>query len=162
MLPPALFTPLQPADRPTCGPSSVSYLFRTTGQVLGVSLSATLLQALLERNLRARIADEQVRLPCRSRTLSQETDPCSSPLADRSKDSRLDNIHSHAAGRPSAPGDRQLARLAPRHLRHHLWPGYPSARLASANRGEPAAGLARGRGGRAKGKSGAERERGLI
>jgi hypothetical protein len=30
--------------------------------VLGVSLSATLLQALLEKNLRARIDDEQVRL----------------------------------------------------------------------------------------------------
>ncbi|KAK7036010.1 MFS general substrate transporter [Favolaschia claudopus] len=38
--------------------TGISYLFRTTGQVLGVSLSATLTQALLARNLRARIPDE--------------------------------------------------------------------------------------------------------
>ncbi|KAJ7494375.1 MFS general substrate transporter [Mycena galericulata] len=35
--------------------TGVSYLFRTTGQVLGVSLSAALTQTLLARNLRARI-----------------------------------------------------------------------------------------------------------
>ncbi|KAF7359047.1 MFS general substrate transporter [Mycena sanguinolenta] len=38
--------------------TGISYLFRTMGQVLGVSLSATLTQTLLARNLRARIADE--------------------------------------------------------------------------------------------------------
>ncbi|KAJ7176127.1 MFS general substrate transporter [Mycena crocata] len=38
--------------------TGISYLFRTTGQVLGVSLSATLTQALLARNLRARITGE--------------------------------------------------------------------------------------------------------
>ncbi|KAF8209329.1 MFS general substrate transporter [Mycena galopus ATCC 62051] len=40
--------------------TGISYLFRTTGQVLGVSLSATLTQTLLARNLRARIQDEDV------------------------------------------------------------------------------------------------------
>lgn len=35
--------------------STVSYLFRTTGQVLGVSLSSTLTQSLLAKNLRERI-----------------------------------------------------------------------------------------------------------
>ncbi|KAJ7490930.1 MFS general substrate transporter [Mycena latifolia] len=35
--------------------TGISYLFRTTGQVLGVSLSAALTQTLLARNLRARI-----------------------------------------------------------------------------------------------------------
>lgn len=34
---------------------SVSYLFRTTGQVIGVSLSGALLQSLLARHLRERI-----------------------------------------------------------------------------------------------------------
>ncbi|KAJ7237742.1 MFS general substrate transporter [Mycena haematopus] len=38
--------------------TGISYLFRTMGQVLGVSLSATLTQMLLARNLRARILDE--------------------------------------------------------------------------------------------------------
>ncbi|KAJ6567073.1 MFS general substrate transporter [Mycena capillaripes] len=38
--------------------TGISYLFRTTGQVLGVSLSATLTQALLARNLRARITGD--------------------------------------------------------------------------------------------------------
>ncbi|KAJ7359512.1 MFS general substrate transporter [Mycena albidolilacea] len=40
--------------------TGISYLFRTTGQVLGVSLSATLTQSLLVRNLRARILDEDI------------------------------------------------------------------------------------------------------
>jgi len=40
--------------------TGISYLFRTMGQVLGVSLSATLTQALLARNLRARISDEDI------------------------------------------------------------------------------------------------------
>ncbi|KAF7339778.1 MFS general substrate transporter [Mycena venus] len=40
--------------------TGISYLFRTTGQVLGVSLSAALTQALLARNLRARIPDEDI------------------------------------------------------------------------------------------------------
>ena len=35
--------------------SAVTYLFRTTGQVLGVSLSGALLQAVLTRKLRERI-----------------------------------------------------------------------------------------------------------
>jgi len=35
--------------------TGISYLFRTTGQALGVSLSAALTQTLLARNLRARI-----------------------------------------------------------------------------------------------------------
>jgi hypothetical protein len=35
--------------------SPVSYLFRTTGQVLGVSLSGTLLQAVLLSKLRQRV-----------------------------------------------------------------------------------------------------------
>jgi hypothetical protein len=34
---------------------TVTYLFRTTGQVLGVSLSGTVLQAVLLRKLRERI-----------------------------------------------------------------------------------------------------------
>lgn len=34
---------------------TVTYLFRTTGQVLGVSLSGALLQAVLTRKLRERI-----------------------------------------------------------------------------------------------------------
>ncbi|KAJ6606043.1 MFS general substrate transporter [Mycena vulgaris] len=38
--------------------TGISYLFRTMGQVLGVSLSATLTQTLLARNLRARIVGE--------------------------------------------------------------------------------------------------------
>ncbi|KAJ7700702.1 MFS general substrate transporter [Mycena rosella] len=38
--------------------TGISYLFRTTGQVLGVSLSAALTQTLLARNLRARIVGE--------------------------------------------------------------------------------------------------------
>jgi len=38
--------------------TGISYLFRTTGQVLGVSLSGTLTQTLLARNLRARITGE--------------------------------------------------------------------------------------------------------
>ncbi|KAJ7310603.1 MFS general substrate transporter [Mycena albidolilacea] len=41
--------------------TGISYLFRTMGQVLGVSLSATLTQTLLARNLRARISDKDVR-----------------------------------------------------------------------------------------------------
>ena len=36
-------------------PSAVTYLFRTTGQVVGVSLSHTILQAVLLQKLRARI-----------------------------------------------------------------------------------------------------------
>ena len=36
-------------------PSSVTYLFRTTGQVLGVSLSGAILQAVLLQKLRQRI-----------------------------------------------------------------------------------------------------------
>ncbi|KAJ6500834.1 MFS general substrate transporter [Mycena sanguinolenta] len=40
--------------------TGISYLFRTMGQVLGVSLSAALTQTLLARNLRARISDETV------------------------------------------------------------------------------------------------------
>ena len=35
----------------------VTYLFRTTGQVLGVSLSGAVLQAVLLRKLRERIHD---------------------------------------------------------------------------------------------------------
>ncbi|KAL7415709.1 MFS general substrate transporter [Mrakia frigida] len=35
--------------------TGVSYLFRTAGQVLGVSLSSTLTQSILEKNLKARI-----------------------------------------------------------------------------------------------------------
>lgn len=45
--------------------SPVSYLFRTTGQVIGVALSGALLQSVLLRSLRARItgpgADELIR-----------------------------------------------------------------------------------------------------
>nr|GAT49444.1 MFS general substrate transporter [Mycena chlorophos] len=40
--------------------TGLSYLFRTTGQVLGVSLSAALTQTLLARELRVRIPDEEV------------------------------------------------------------------------------------------------------
>ena len=35
--------------------TGISYLFRTTGQVVGVSLSAALLQAILAKQLRKRI-----------------------------------------------------------------------------------------------------------
>lgn len=35
---------------------AVTYLFRTTGQVLGVSLSGTILQAVLQKKLHERIA----------------------------------------------------------------------------------------------------------
>ncbi|KAF8917008.1 major facilitator superfamily domain-containing protein [Mucidula mucida] len=38
--------------------TGMSYLFRTTGQVLGVALSSTLTQGLLARNLRVRITGE--------------------------------------------------------------------------------------------------------
>ncbi|KAK6981142.1 MFS general substrate transporter [Favolaschia claudopus] len=40
--------------------TGLSYLFRTTGEVLGVSLSAALTQTLLARELRARIGDEEI------------------------------------------------------------------------------------------------------
>lgn len=36
-------------------PFAVTYLFRTTGQVLGVSLSGTVLQAVLQKKLQERI-----------------------------------------------------------------------------------------------------------
>lgn len=38
----------------------MSYLFRTTGQVVGVSLSGALLQAVLKKQLRKRINDEDL------------------------------------------------------------------------------------------------------
>lgn len=38
----------------------MSYLFRTTGQVVGVSLSGALLQAVLKTQLRKRIDDEEL------------------------------------------------------------------------------------------------------
>lgn len=47
-------------------PGQVTYLFRTTGQVLGVSLSGAVLQAVLIRSLREKITGpdaEQVRFP---------------------------------------------------------------------------------------------------
>ncbi|KAJ7063747.1 MFS general substrate transporter [Mycena amicta] len=40
--------------------TGLSYLFRTTGQVLGVSLSAALTQTLLAKELRARIDSEEI------------------------------------------------------------------------------------------------------
>lgn len=67
----------RPEVRPSCSPAvsflsvtqllstSVSYLFRTTGQVLGVSLTSALSQHVLAANLRARIigpgAEETIR-----------------------------------------------------------------------------------------------------
>ena len=55
---------------------TVTYLFRTTGQVLGVSLSGTVLQAVLLRTLRSKITgpnSEEVRKPD-MRTLNTITD----------------------------------------------------------------------------------------
>jgi hypothetical protein len=43
----------------------VSYLFRTTGEVLGVSLSAALTQTLLVRELRMRIVSDGADEVCR-------------------------------------------------------------------------------------------------
>lgn len=46
---------LSSVDRARLIACAVSYLFRTTGQVLGVSLSAAIVQAVLKRELAARI-----------------------------------------------------------------------------------------------------------
>ncbi|KAJ7119114.1 MFS general substrate transporter [Mycena epipterygia] len=54
----ALFASVPRDDIPLA--TGLSYLFRTSGQVLGVSLSAALTQTLLARNLRARIADPDI------------------------------------------------------------------------------------------------------
>jgi len=43
------------AKEDTAVATGITYLFRTTGQVLGVSLSGTLLQAILTKQLRRRI-----------------------------------------------------------------------------------------------------------
>lgn len=40
--------------------TGMSYLFRTTGQVIGVSTSGAVLQAVLKRELRKRIDDEDL------------------------------------------------------------------------------------------------------
>ncbi|KAJ7723306.1 MFS general substrate transporter [Mycena maculata] len=52
----ALFASVQRDEIPLA--TGISYLFRTMGQVLGVSLSGALTQTLLARNLRARITGE--------------------------------------------------------------------------------------------------------
>lgn len=40
----------------------MSYLFRTTGQVVGVAGSGVILQAMLKHELRKRFHDEEVRV----------------------------------------------------------------------------------------------------
>jgi hypothetical protein len=80
------------------------------GQVLGVSLSATLTQTLLARNLRARISDEDVRffVSFSVRALNDTVQN-----KDRRQDPRLDGLHPHPARRPPAPRHDELGACAP-------------------------------------------------
>ncbi|KAJ7071800.1 MFS general substrate transporter [Mycena belliarum] len=74
--------------------TGLSYLFRTTGQVLGVSLSAALTQTLLARNLRARItgpdADETIAKILASTTYIRTLPP---PLQEQATASWLGALH---------------------------------------------------------------------
>ena len=93
--------------------SSVTYLFRTTGQVLGVSLSGALLQAILTAKLRERITgpDAYEVCVCPSATIC-----IPAHFSDRASDHRK-----HSVSRPSFP---PCPPVTSRHTSHVLtvWP----------------------------------------
>lgn len=119
-----------------CVGSTVSYLFRTTGQVLGVALSSTLTQSLLAKNLRKRItvpdADEvrlyPLPLPVPPRASSGIRLTRHPTKTDHLQNPRLDGVHPHARPRAKKKSDGQLGAGAQSRV-HGADRAYPSLLL---------------------------------